>query len=308
MKLAAYQQQIRVDSLEKLESSPKKIQAELRERALAGIRSAGELGVRAICLQELCDLPYFPASNQPRWRELAEPLTENPFVRKIRAAARAFGMLIVLPVFEREGEQTFSSAIVIEEDGSVLGAVRKYPVGRGAGYFEKDFFGGEREPGYAVFEAKLGRIGVTLSRGGQFFKAAEKLAGELGVELIFNPRSQLTSLSQGVLEVELARHAREWGYGLLMANRVGSELWPIGEWSGGSLILDRNGVILSQASAIQDELIMARMGDSRIEVSARAGLRLLSQVQAKLQARLPATARVLLKKKKRPAPSSTETT
>lgn len=272
MRIAAYQQQVLLEGVEG-DTSPRAIQTELRDRTLSAVKMAAELGVRALCLQELSDLPYFPASNELHYRLLAENVADHELVTAVRKIARESRMLVVLPIYERFQDETYSTAVVIEENGEVLGSVRKYPVGRGVGYFEKEFFGGQEEPGYAVFSSLQGRIGVTLSRGGLYFKNAETMVTELGAKLIFNPRSQLAGLSQGVLEGELARHAREWGYSLVMANRVGDEAWPIGSFSGGSLILNHDGIILKQASPITDELIMAEMDWASAEPRAAAGLR-----------------------------------
>ena len=61
--------------------SPDDIQALRRfmlDKHVALVDEAAGRGVEILCLQELFTGPYFPAEQNDRWRQLAEPVPDGP--------------------------------------------------------------------------------------------------------------------------------------------------------------------------------------------------------------------------------------
>src|SRR5918993_1764389 len=90
-------------------------------RGLAALETAARAGAALACYAELAFEwfhPQRPASGNVR--ELAEPL-DGPTVTAFQRKARELGIVTLINLFEREGEQTYDSSPVIEADGSLLG-------------------------------------------------------------------------------------------------------------------------------------------------------------------------------------------
>ena len=61
------------ESLENLQ----KVKNRMIDKHMALIDEAARKGVQVLCLQELFCGPYFPAEQQIRWYEMAEPIPEH---------------------------------------------------------------------------------------------------------------------------------------------------------------------------------------------------------------------------------------
>ncbi|CAI8040359.1 Beta-ureidopropionase [Geodia barretti] len=216
--------------------APDDIQA-LRQRMLekhvALIEEAANKGVEVLCLQELFTSPYFPAEQNDRWRQLAEPVPDGPTVRLMQDLARKHGMVTVVPVFEEEITGLFyNTAAVIDSDGTYLGKYRKNHLPHVApGFWEKFYF----RPG------NLGRAALGLG----------------GAEIVFNPSATVAGLSEYLWGLEQPAHAAANGYFLGAINRVGVEQpWEIGEFYGSSYFCNPKGQIVVQGSRDRDEVVV----------------------------------------------------
>src|SRR5262252_460384 len=94
-------------------------------RAERLVRGAAGRGAQIVCLKELFNAPYFCKSQQADRFDLAEPVP-GPTTTRLSALARELEIVIVVPLFERQAAGLYrNSAVVIDADGSVLGAYRK---------------------------------------------------------------------------------------------------------------------------------------------------------------------------------------
>jgi N-carbamoylputrescine amidase len=64
------------------------------------IREAAEKGAKIICLQELFYSIYFPAEQDPKWFDLAEPVPEGPTTKRMQELAKELGVVLIVPIFE----------------------------------------------------------------------------------------------------------------------------------------------------------------------------------------------------------------
>jgi beta-ureidopropionase len=228
------------------------------------IESAGEQGVQILCLQELFNAPYFCPSQDSRWYDAAEPVP-GPTVERMVAYARKYGMVMIVPVFEREQAGVlYNTAAVIDADGTYLGKYRKNHIPHTSGFWEKYFFR-PGNLGYPVFETQYAKIGVYICYDRHFPEGARVL-GLNGAEIVYNPSATVAGLSQYLWRLEQPSYAATNGYFMGCINRVGTETpWNIGKFYGSSYFVDPRGQIFAQASEDSDELLIAEFDLAMIE-------------------------------------------
>ena len=133
------------------------------DKHVALIEEAAGRGIEVLCLQELFTSPYFPAEQNDRWRQLAEPVPDGPTVRLMQEQARRHGMVMVVPVFEEEITGLFyNTAAVIDSDGTYLGKYRKNHLPHVAPGFWEKFYFRPGNLGYPVFNTSRGKVGVYI--------------------------------------------------------------------------------------------------------------------------------------------------
>ncbi|MFP3472498.1 nitrilase-related carbon-nitrogen hydrolase, partial [Micrococcus sp. SIMBA_144] len=76
------------------------------EKHIQLVREASEKGAQIVCLQEIFYGPYFCAEQNTKWYDAAEEIPEGPTTVRFQALARELGIVIVLPIYEREGIST----------------------------------------------------------------------------------------------------------------------------------------------------------------------------------------------------------
>ncbi|MGH9321759.1 MAG: nitrilase-related carbon-nitrogen hydrolase [Vicinamibacteria bacterium] len=247
------------------ESRPvKEIQQAALERHLPFIEQAGQGKVQLLCLQEIFNGPYFCPSQDARWYDAAEPVP-GPTTEALVPYARKYGMVMVIPVYEREQAGVYyNTAAVIDADGKYLGKYRKNHLPHTAGFWEKYFF----KPGnlgYPVFDTAFAKVGVYICYDRHFPEGA-RLLGLKGAEVVFNPSATVAGLSQYLWKLEQPAHAVANGYFMGCLNRVGEEApWRIGKFYGHSYFVDPRGRFLAEGGEEEDELVTAELNLDVIE-------------------------------------------
>ncbi|MGP4078496.1 nitrilase-related carbon-nitrogen hydrolase [Pseudalkalibacillus sp. R45] len=240
------------------------------EKHVKLVREAAEKGAQIICLQEIFYGPYFCAEQNSKWYDSAEEIPNGPTTTQFQALARELGVVIILPIYEREGIATYyNTAAVIDADGSYLGKYRKQHIphvkvgDEGCGFWEKYYF----KPGnlgYPVFDTAFAKVGVYICYDRHFPEGA-RLLGLRGAEVVFNPSATVAGLSEYLWKLEQPAHAVANGYYLGAINRVGTEgPWNMGEFYGQSYLVDPRGNFVSMGSRDQDEVIIGEMNKKMI--------------------------------------------
>jgi N-carbamoylputrescine amidase len=227
------------------------------EAHIPWIEKAGKMGVQILSLQEVFNGPYFCPSQDSKWYGLAEAVPHGPTTQLMCEYAKKYNMVIVVPVYEEEMPGVYyNTAAVIDADGKYLGKYRKNHIPQVAGFWEKFFF----KPGnlgYPVFKTAYAQVGVYICYDRHFPEGARAL-GLNGAEIVFNPSATVAGLSRSLWELEQPAHAAANGYFVGAINRVGKESpWNIGEFYGSSYFANPMGKIVKQASAKEDELLVA---------------------------------------------------
>ncbi|MCA0985253.1 acyltransferase [Halobacillus yeomjeoni] len=240
------------------------------EKHIQLVRDAAEKGAQIICLQEIFYGPYFCAEQNAKWYDSAEEIPEGPTTTQFQALARELGVVIILPIYEREGIATYyNTAAVIDADGSYLGKYRKQHIPHvkvgeeGCGFWEKYYF----KPGnlgYPVFDTAFAKVGVYICYDRHFPEGA-RLLGLKGAEIVFNPSATVAGLSEYLWKLEQPAHAVANGYYLGAINRVGTEgPWNMGEFYGQSYLVDPRGSFVATGSRDEEEVIIGEMNKKMI--------------------------------------------
>lgn len=240
------------------------------EKHMKLIREAKQRGAQIVSLQEIFYGPYFCAEQTPKWYDAAEEVPKGPTTRLFQELAKELGVVIILPVYEREGIATYyNTAAVIDADGSYLGKYRKHHIphvgagDKGCGFWEKYYF----KPGnlgYPVFDTAFAKVGVYICYDRHFPEGARML-GLGGAEIVFNPSATVSGTSEYLWKLEQPAHAVANGYYMAAINRVGVEApWNMGEFYGQSYLVDPRGSFVAMGSRDKDEVVIGVMNKSLI--------------------------------------------
>jgi N-carbamoylputrescine amidase len=242
------------------------------------IREAAARGAQIICLQELFNSLYFCQAQRGDRFDLAEPIP-GPTTAAMQALARELGVVLIVPVFERQAAGVYrNSAAIIGADGTLLGVYRKMHIPDDPLFFEKYYFTpgdatqdeGGTTPGAAngfrVWNTRYGKVGVLICWD-QWYPEAARVTSLLGAEVLFYPTAIGWHPSEksefGPAQVEAWRtiqrgHAIANGVYVAAANRVGHEREPGTdglEFFGHSFVSDPFGRIIADAGTSPQVLI-----------------------------------------------------
>ncbi len=241
--------------------------ARLLESQLARVEEAVRVGVQLLCFGELFCHPYFPGAPGRAWLELAESVQDGPLARRLRDLARLHRIVIVAPFCERaKGDRCYSSAMVIERDGSLLGIARRHHVPRRE---RATLLAGDSD--FPVFHSSLGRIGVVLGAD-RHVPEGPRILGLKGAELLFFPAAAAEHpATQRMWDVEpLACAAQNLAY-VAACNRAGREILAgarggllTRSYFGSSYVADWQGRMLARASRDRSELLWTDLDLGRL--------------------------------------------
>jgi beta-ureidopropionase len=130
-------------------------------RGIKALREAAAQVAQLVAFPELSFVPFFPRKRRdqqpPSWTETIPGPTTEIFAQ----LARQPGVVVILNLYEKEGEQTYDCSPVLNLDGRLTGVTRMVHIMEGPGFHEKDFYcPGNR--GAPVFFTAPGKIGVAI--------------------------------------------------------------------------------------------------------------------------------------------------
>jgi len=246
-------------------------------KALALAERAAREGAQIICTPELFGSEYFCQSEDYRNFKLAEPIP-GPTTTAFQKLAKKRRVVIISSIFEKRAAGVYhNSAAVIDADGTLLGVYRKMHIPDDPLYYEKFYFT-PGDLGFRAWQTKYGKIGVLICWD-QWYPEGARLTALQGAEILFyptaigwHPREKLKEgpHQQSAWEIIQRSHAVANGCYVAVANRIGLEK-PAGgdglEFWGQSFIAGTSGQIMAKASADREELLLAPVDLSRIDVT-----------------------------------------
>jgi N-carbamoylputrescine amidase len=240
-------------------------QVSMIDKSVEYARRAAQQGTQVMCFQELFYGPYFCQVQEDEYFDYAEPIPDGPTTRRMRDLAKETGMVLVVPIFEKEDDGLyFNTAAVIDADGSYLGKYRKTHIPQVKGFWEKFYFR-PGNMGYPVFDTAVGRIGVYICYD-RHFPEGWRALGLAGAKIVFNPSATSRGLSMYLwnLEQPAAAVANEYFIGAI--NRVGKEPLGDNDFYGSSYFVNPRGQIVEgAASDTEEELVLRDLDLDMIE-------------------------------------------
>ncbi len=221
-------------------------------RGIEAFNQAARSGAELVAYAELGFLPFLPQTpatpEAVRW---AEPIP-GPTTEEFSRLSREYGVVTVLNLFEKDGDNTFDASPVIDADGTLLGVTRMVHIMDGLGFYEKGYY----TPGDTdefVFQTRVGKVGVAICYDRHFPEYMRHLA-LLGAEIVVVPQAgALGEWTEGIFEAELQVAAFQNGYYAALVNRVGREEHL--HFSGESFVVDPDGRLLAQAPQEEDHIL-----------------------------------------------------
>jgi N-carbamoylputrescine amidase len=224
------------------------------KRGIESFHQAASSGAKLIGFAELAFsqfLPQLPSSQESL--EKAEPIP-GPTTEQFSKLAKEYGVVVVLNLFERDGDRTYDASPVIDADGKLLGVTRMVHIMEGPGFHEKGYYAPGDNVNF-VYETKIGRVGIAICYD-RHFPEYMRCLGLKGAEIVVIPQAgALGEWTEGIFEAELQVAAFQNGYYAALVNRVGKE--DVIHFAGESFVVDPHGTIIAQAPKEKDHILLA---------------------------------------------------
>jgi N-carbamoylputrescine amidase len=226
--------------------------ADNRRRGLEAVQQAAARGARLICFAELAFDPFYPqdvASHDSLAK--AEPIP-GPTTDAFAQVAADLRVVLVLNLFERDGDRTYDTSPVIDADGRLLGRTRMvhitdYPCFHEQGYYAPG------DTGAAIYDTQCGTLGVAICYDRHFPEYMRALA-VAGAQLVVVPQAgAVDEWPDGLFEAEMRVAAFQNGYFTALCNRVGRESKLT--FAGESFVCDPHGQVIARAGKGTDEIL-----------------------------------------------------
>jgi N-carbamoylputrescine amidase len=249
MKIALVQQHATKDPRENL------------DRGIAAFRKAAEQGAQIIAFAELAFLPFLPqAPATPESAGYAEKIP-GPTIGRFQELAKKHETVVVLNIYETDGDNKYDASPVIDADGTLCGTTRMVHIMEGMGFYEKGYY----MPGNVtdfVYQTRFGRVGVAICYDRHFPEYMRNL-GLKGAEIVFIPQAgAVGEWPEGLFQAEVQVAAFQNGYFAALVNRVGKEDFL--HFSGESFVAGPDGKIIAQAPQGQDFILYAHCDPGEI--------------------------------------------
>jgi len=231
------------------------------QRGLRALDEAAAGGAELVCYAELAFEPFYPqrpAEGDPRALAQGVP---GPVTEAFAERAAALGVVVVLNLYERDGDDCFDSSPVIDADGSLLGRTRMvhitdYPCFHEQGYYAPG------DTGAPVFDTRVGKVGVSICYDRHYPEYMRALA-VAGAELVVVPQAgAIGEWPEGLYEAELRVAAFQNGYFTALCNRVGAE--ECLDFAGESFVCGPDGRVLASAPEGEDHILYADIDLSEV--------------------------------------------
>lgn len=239
------------------------------------LRRAAEL-VRAAAAKQ-CRLVVLPeafatALNLPKSREIAAPIS-GPIVTWLRELAMQEGIHIVAGVLEEHDDAVFSSAVFLDDRGTLLDVYRRISIYDLESYFLA------AGSGCRVVDSPVGRIGLIVGYDIQFPEILRVLFAQ-GVELIVCPALLLRPFAESIGQMIRARAAENCCY-VLFCSATGENTLAGLTYMGNSVVVQSPVGIRAYSREFRNqEPVLARADREETLLVADLSLRELRRLQA----------------------------
>ena len=240
MKLALVQHKVTKDRDENL------------ARGLLAFEEAASAGASVVAYPELSFSWFLPQhAAEGDVSALAETVPGHT-TERFRELAGRLGVVAVINLFEKDGDRTFDTTVVIASDGSIKGKNRMVHVTDLPCFLEKGYYT-PGDLGAGVFDTSAGRIGIAICYDRHFPEYMRAL-GLKGAQLVIVPQAgAVGEWPAGLFEAELQVASFHNGYFTALSNRVGKE--DCLTFGGESYVAGPDGRVLARAPELEETIL-----------------------------------------------------
>lgn len=222
------------------------------DKGIASLKKAAFSGVNIVCFAELAFTPFYPQTPAgENIFDLAEPIP-GPTTDAFAALAKELGIVIVLNLFERDGDKTYDSSPVINIDGRILGTTRMLHITEYACFHEQSYYT-PGDTGAPVYKTPFGKIAVSICYDRHYPEYMRALALN-GAEIVFIPQAgAVGEWPEDLYEAEMRVQSFQNGYYTALCNRVGEE--ECLTFAGGSFVCNPEGTVIARAREGREEIL-----------------------------------------------------
>lgn len=198
---------------------------DFHEKLMEGAAAAG---TNVICFQEAFTMPFaFCTRERLPWTGFAECAETGHSIQWCKEQAAKHNMVIVAPILERDddhAETIWNTAVVIGNNGNVIGKDRKVHIPRVGDFNESTYYmeGDFPNGGWPTFDTQFGKIGINICYG-RHHPLNWMAHGLNGAEIVFNPSATVGALSEPMWGIEARCAAIANSYFVAGNNRIGTE-------------------------------------------------------------------------------------
>jgi len=238
-------------------------------RGLSAARAAAAEGAEVLCFAELAFTPFYPqvpADRQP-WAEHARALAEpipGPTTEAFQTLAAELGVVVILNLYERDGDRAYDTSPVIDADGTLLGRTRMLHITEYEAFHEQGYYD-PGDTGAPVYATRFGKFGVAICYDRHYPEVMRALTLG-GAEVVFVPQAgAVGEWPDGLYEAEMQVAAFQNGIFVALCNRVGQEEHL--EFAGESFVCAPDGRVLARAAAGRDDVLHAELDRQQVAAS-----------------------------------------
>ena len=182
-----------------------------RENGIDSVKEAAKKGARIVCFAELAFSPFYPQIHASQDIINTAETIPGPTTDIFSKLAKELGIVIILNLFERDGDHTYDSSPVINSDGEILGTTRMIHITDYEHFHEQGYYH-PGENGAPVYNTEFGKIGVAICYDRHYPEYMRALA-IAGAEIVFIPQAgAVGEWPDGLYEAEMQVAAFQNGY------------------------------------------------------------------------------------------------
>ncbi|HTQ08235.1 MAG TPA: carbon-nitrogen hydrolase [Polyangiaceae bacterium] len=229
------------------------------------VEDAAGRGARIVCLQELFASEYFCQREDAELFNLAEPVP-GPTTEAMAAVAKARGVSVVVPLFERRAAGVYhNSLVLVSPKGDIAGHYRKMHIPDDPLFYEKYYFT-PGDLGFMAIPTPEANVGPLICWD-QWYPEAARMTAMSGAEILVYPtaigwhpkeKAQYGASQLSAWQTIQRAHAIANGVFVVAVNRVGHEGPAEGglDFWGHSFVADPFGVVLAEAGEGEETLVV----------------------------------------------------
>ena len=189
----------------------------------------------------------------------------GPTTEAFAALARELGVVVVLNVFERDGDATYDCSPVIDADGTLLGRTRMVHITEYPCFHEQQYYRPSDARRAGLRHARRPRRRRDLLRP-SLSRVHARARARRRVDLVVVPQAGVVDeWPDGFFEGEMCTAAFQNGYFVALCNRVGAEAKLT--FAGESFVCGPEGAVRARAPKGEDAILFADVDLADVEKS-----------------------------------------